>query len=112
MKTLYIEDQLSELAQLVMIIGNDQSAQPTPIPCDFCTQNGHHTDMCPYLQGKWEEVQEMGSYYWPNQWSYDQWWNNNQVWGDNQYQACGYDQYQPMPQFQRPYPPPPQQLKL
>ena len=76
--------------------------------------------MCPYLQGRWEEVQEKGSYYWSNQWSFDQpqhdqWLDNNQAWGYNQYQSpyqdWRNDQYQPTPQFQHPYPPPPQQLE-
>ena len=84
MNTPCIEDKISELAQLVMMIENDQSVQPTPFLCDFCAQNGHQSDMCPYLQGEWEEVQEKGSYYWSNQWSYDQpqhdqWWEKNKI---------------------------------
>ena len=118
MNTPCIEDKLSELAQLVMMIESDLSVQPTPLPCDFCAQNGHHSDMCPYLQGRWEEVQDTGSHYWSNQRSYDhpqydQWCHNNQAWGHNQYQnpyqAWENNQYQQCPQFQQPYHYPPQQ---
>ena len=120
MNTTCTEDQLSELAQLVMMIESDQSVQPTPLLCDFCAQNGHHSDTCPYLQGEWEEVQDKGSYYRSNQWSYDQpqhdqWWDNNQVWENNHYQnpyqTWGNNQYQPTPLFQEPYPYPPQQTE-
>ncbi|XP_023728945.1 uncharacterized protein LOC111876632 [Lactuca sativa] len=107
-QTPQIEAQLFELTKVVMMLAKDKGVQPTPRPCDICTQVGHPTDMCPQLQEEdYEEAKVMGGYYGANQRGYeqprgDQRWNNNQGWGGNQqgnYQQNQSHQYQPRPLF-------------
>ncbi|KAL7618538.1 hypothetical protein Lser_V15G01502 [Lactuca serriola] len=60
-QTPQIEAQISELTKVVMMLAKDNGMQPTPRPCDICTQVGHPTDMCPQLQEEdYEEENALG----------------------------------------------------